>query len=92
MDEAEVNAAFERLLRSYLSLEARQQIEAAFGADVAAWAKEIYDRCLQCPVDWQHQSMDDALEVLARFMETEYPWLTPAARRNINMAFIYEWK
>lgn len=92
MHEADVNAAFERFLSSYLSLESRQEIEAAYGANVAAKAKEVYDRCLQCPVDWRHQTMDDALEVLSRFMETEYPWLTPAARRNINMAFIYEWK
>lgn len=92
MHEAEVNAAFERFLRSYLSLEARQEIEAAYGAEVAVRAKEVYDRCLQCPVDWRHQTMDDALLVLARFMEMEYPWLTQPARRNINMAFIYEWK
>lgn len=90
--EAEVSAAFEQFLGSYLSREARQGIEAAFGPVVLERVQEVYHRCLGCPVDWSRQSMDDALPILAQTMDTEFPWLSKEARRNIIGAFVLEWK
>lgn len=89
---AQVGEAIVAHLGSHWSNETTQGIEAQFGADVAARAKVVYDDAMNCPVDWQTATMDDALDALHLFLHEKYSWLTPGARSRLNYSYIMAWK
>lgn len=91
-EQAKISEAFERFLNSYLSRAARQQITDSYGEEIAAQVKTIYDAALGVPVDWRTATIDTALPVLHELLNRDYSWLSDAARRNINYAFILERK
>ncbi|MDQ1523227.1 MAG: hypothetical protein QOE47_1151 [Pyrinomonadaceae bacterium] len=91
-DEAKINEAVERCLRSYLSPDVEQRITDLFGAHIAARTRAVYDDAMRCPVDWRTAKMDDALAVLHDFLDEKYPWLTAEARSRLNYCFIMSWK
>ena len=91
-EQANINAAFETFLDSYLPPAALDNIAARYGEETAAAVKAIYDDAMDTPVDWSTATIDTALPVLHEMLATKYPWLSPMARRKINTAFIMAWK
>ncbi len=91
-EQQSINNAFAEFLGSYLSLDAREKIAAAYGEAIAAKVREIYDDALNCSVDWSRATIDTALPVMHSVLDTKYPWLSKAARSALVHAFIMEWK
>ena len=91
-DQAKVNEAVARCLRSSLSEEPERRIAELYGAQVAAETRALYEDAMNCPVDWRTATMDDALDVLHRFLDDKYPWLSAEARTRLNYCFIMAWK
>ena len=91
-EEDKINEALANCLGSSLSKEAEEKIRDLYGDEVLAKAMAIYKDALDCPMDWQTATMDSALPVLAEYLKTKYPWLTPEAKRALNYCFIMAWK
>ncbi|MFT3742867.1 MAG: hypothetical protein QM785_01110 [Pyrinomonadaceae bacterium] len=69
-------------------------IEREFGAETARDVRDVYERAMDCPVDWNvpGMDMDAALGLLADFMTAEWPELSPAAKKWLNYSYIMCWK
>ena len=91
-EEAMISEALAKHIGSYFSVDAEKKVRDLYGEDVAAKAKAIYKDALNCPVDWRTATMDSALPVLAEYLNTKYPWLTPEAKTSLNYCFIMAWK
>jgi len=87
-----INEIFERYLGSELSLKTRQEIERIYGESIASKVVAIYAEAINAPVDWRTATLDTALPTLQDLLSRKYPWLSAAARKNINYAFIMTWK
>ncbi|CAN5570027.1 hypothetical protein BH10ACI2_BH10ACI2_11210 [soil metagenome] len=65
-----------------------------YGVETARDVRAVYDRAMDCPVDWRSPGMDmnTALAILAAFMAAELPELSPAAKMRLNYCYIICWK
>ena len=91
-EQETINEAFEKYLSPSLTRETRQKIAEEYGKSVASKINIIYDDVMNAPVDWRTATVDSALPILHGFLETNYPWLSPDARKKLNYAFIMTWK
>ena len=69
-------------------------IEREFGLEIARDTRLVYDRAMNCPVDWHspQMDMDTALGIFAEFMATEMPNISPEAKTSLNYCYIMCWK
>lgn len=91
-EEAIISEVLAKHIGSYFSVDAENKVRDLYGEEVATRAKAIYNDALNCPVDWRSATMDSALLVLAQYLNTKYPWLTPEAKTSLNYCFIMTWK
>lgn len=91
-EQVYLNEIFEKYLGSYLSAESLQLITARYGESIASQSKKIYDELMHCPVDWRTATMDSALTILASEIARKYGWLSERAKRNLNYAYLMNWK
>ena len=91
-EQSLINEALENFLESALSKEVIQKISNHYGTAIALKVKAVYVDALNCPVDWQTETIDTALPVLHDLLNSKYPWLSKKARSKIKDAFITAWK
>ena len=89
-----INKAIVKHVNGYLSKAAEADIEREFGAETARDVRAVYDRAMDCPVDWNAPGMDmnTALGILADFMAAELPEISPEAKSWLNYSYIMCWK
>lgn len=87
-----VNEAIVRFVAHDWTKALEQQITQSYGPELAAQVKFIHNEAMSCPVDWRQANMDSALAVLADFLATRFPQLSPEAKTCLNYAYIMTWK
>ncbi len=88
-----INGIFETYLKGFWTQHERTAAEREFGPILTRMATEVYDTAMSCPgLDWSRMSLDDGAARMHAFLDEQYPWLSPAARRNLNYAFYMCWK
>lgn len=91
-EEDKINEVLSKYLGSYFSREAEAQVRSIYGDEIAAKVRAVYNDALNCPVDWRTASMDSALALLASYLKSNHPWLTPEAKSALNSCYIMTWK
>ncbi len=95
IDETEYGAISEAIVRFHTHLllnRQKEEMEAIYGADIAAKVEMLSDEAMGCPVDWKTATMDSALDTMHAFLNAHYPWLSPEAKSQLNYCFIMCWK
>jgi hypothetical protein len=88
-----LNGILETYLKGFWTQHERTAAEQEFGPILTRMATEVYDAAMSCPgVDWSRMSLDDGAARMQAFLNEQYPWLSPGARRNLNYAFYMCWK
>ena len=70
------------------------EIEREYGAETARDVRAVFDRAMDCPVNWNApgMNMNAALGILADFMAGEWPDMSPQAKTRLNYCYIMCWK
>ena len=91
---AQISEAIVSFVSSGWSRDVERQVREAFGEETVEQVRAVYDRAMNCPLDWnaKDMNMNSALAILADFMETELAWLSPAAKTRLNYCYIMAWK
>jgi len=94
MDYQLISEAIVRFVHSTFARSEEQEIIDTYGIEVAGDVRAVYDRAMNCSVDWGSPGMDmnTALCVLADFMASELPQLSPEAKTRLNYCYIMCWK
>lgn len=89
-----ISEAIVKYVNGELPASADAAIESEFGVEIARDTRLVYDRAMNCPVDWNSPQMDmnTALGILAEFMATEMPDISPEAKTWLNHCYIMCWK
>ena len=89
-----INEAILKHVETSFSRSAEAAITAEFGTETARDVQAVYDRAMDCPVNWHEPGMDmnNALRILAEFMAAELPEISPEAKTRLNYCYIMCWK
>lgn len=89
-----ISDAIVKHINSSFPRSAEEDVEREFGAETARDVRAVYDRAMDCPVNWNARGMDmnTALGILADFMAAEWPELSPEAKTRLNYCYIMCWK
>jgi hypothetical protein len=95
IDSAEsdkINEAIVRFVWPAWTKEREQAISDAYGPEIAAKTRAVYNEALDRSVDWRKETMDTALSILADFLAKRFPWLSSEAKTRLNYCFLMTWK
>lgn len=88
-----INAILEKYLQGHWTMHERAAAEREFGPILTRMATGVYNAAMSCPgLDWSKMSMNDGADRMHAFLHEQHPWLSPAAKRNLNYAFYMCWK
>jgi hypothetical protein len=94
MNYSIINEAIVKHLQTSFSRSTEAAITAEYGAETAGDVRAVYDRAMDCPVNWNDHgiAMTNALRILAEFMAAELPEISPEAKTRLNYCYIMCWK
>ena len=94
MNFQQIDLAIVKYVNGTFPRSADVDIEREFGAETARDVRAIYEKAMDCPVNWKspEMSMDIALGILADLMAAEWPELSADAKTRLNYCYIMCWK